>query len=52
MIICKKRLSVICLESSKLNGGSTMAIAEAKTTLTRVYEVTLTVEPFRVVTWF
>jgi len=43
---------VICLESSKLNGGSTTAIVEAKMTLVRVCEVTLTVEPFWVVTWF
>ena len=40
------------LRSSKLNGGRTVAVAEAKTTLARVCEVTLTAEPFRVVNWF
>jgi hypothetical protein len=36
---------VICLENPTLDGGSTIAIVEAKTTQARVYEFTLTVEP-------
>jgi len=35
---------VICSENPKLNGDSTIAIVEAKTTLARVYEFTVTVE--------
>jgi len=35
---------VICLENPKLNGDSTIPIVEAKTTLARVYEFTVTVE--------
>jgi hypothetical protein len=38
----------ICLETPKLNGGSTNAIVESKTTLVRVCKVTLTVEPLPV----
>jgi hypothetical protein len=33
---------VICLGNPKLNGGSITEIGEAKTTLTLVYEITLT----------
>jgi hypothetical protein len=37
-----KQLSAICLGKSKLNGGSIIDIDKAKTTLTRVCEITLT----------
>jgi len=37
-----KQLSVICLGNPKLTGGSTTEIVEAKTVLTRVYNIPLT----------
>ena len=42
---CTMQLSVICLETPKLNGGSTVVIVEAKVALGRGCLFTLTVEP-------
>jgi hypothetical protein len=37
-----KQLTVICSGNAKLTGGSITKIVEAKRTLKRVYEITLT----------
>jgi hypothetical protein len=43
---------VVCLENPKLTGGSCIEIVEAETTVAKVYEINLTVEPLGVGTKF
>jgi mannose/fructose/N-acetylgalactosamine-specific phosphotransferase system component IIB len=44
-IIFYEAVAIDLLKNQKLNGGSTIAIVEAKTTLARVWEYTINLEP-------